>query len=132
MTTQQPRKPSTEETASQPSDEVTVTGHAPVVGAEKAEAAPAKKFTIVMHHAFAFEDDTTYGEKVQVVPAPGVREQRAVEQAGGLLFSTYGEAQAFVEKAHSYAEKNGELAGHYAKRAIDGAWIYIPRREAVA
>jgi hypothetical protein len=93
----------------------------------------ADKWTVVQHSAMAAKGDATFARGLESSLVTTAADRTRVEQAGGLLFDSYGEAEDFCDTAMypnpDYLGLVPQAAGTFSDLTVDGLKIYIPVRE---
>ena len=90
------------------------------------------KYTVVQHSAYGYQQKPGWEQGLETRRVSKVKDQQAIEKAGGLLLNTYGEAEDFAEQAMYPPGVEGlypAAAGTFASLKIDGLAIYIPVRQ---
>lgn len=93
-----------------------------------------EKWAIVQHSGFGYSEDPTFRQGLEPKLVTKVTEQRLVEQAGGLLFDGYNEAEDFCDTAMYPPGALGlvpQARGTFSDKEIAGLKIYVPVRTVV-
>ena len=94
----------------------------------------AEKYTVVQHSGYGYKQNPQFRLAVESRRCVKNADIRQVMRAGGLLFDTYDEAEAFCKKANYPPGNNGlipTVRGQFSQMMVDDLKIYIPVREAV-
>lgn len=88
-----------------------------------------KKYTIVQHSAMGYKKDTCFAKGLESRSVVTPASQKRVQEAGGLLFDEWEEAEAYAEK-EMYQPDNKSLIpnapGTFSKHQVEGLALYIP------
>lgn len=92
------------------------------------------QWTIVRHSAYGYQGGPQFKRAVETRGILLAGEARIVQKAGGVLFSTYREAEEFAFSA-SYPEGNSGIipaaGGTFSDKEIDGLRVYVPVRKVI-
>lgn len=86
-------------------------------------------FTITQHSGWAYRKDPQFRRGLQVMNITGSREVRAVEDAGGLLFTDYMAAENFAHRVSyppTYAGVIPLAPGDFSTILIGGCAVWVP------
>lgn len=87
------------------------------------------RYTAVQHSAYGYGGDPTFMSGLESRCLDTQAEVKRVAGAGGMLFPTYEEAEAYCER-EMYEGNNGLLPhapGTFSDKKVDDLRIYVPR-----
>jgi hypothetical protein len=93
-----------------------------------------EKWTIVQHSGFGYAGKEGFKQATETRKISTAGELKIVKRAGGVLFSTYREAEEFSEKANypdGYNSLYPAVKGTFSSKKVDGLAIYVPFKVAV-
>lgn len=87
------------------------------------------KYTIVRHSAMEHKKDTTFSKGLEVKSVTSKAEEKRVQEAGGVLFDDWNEADDYAQNEMYQPSNLGLIPcapGTFSKHAIGGLPIYVP------
>lgn len=90
------------------------------------------KWTVVQHSGYGYGGHPGFAKAIETRQLDNLADQTKVLRAGGLLFNTWQEADAYETKVNCGGDDKGlpypEAPGTFSDFEIDGLRIYLPPR----
>jgi hypothetical protein len=87
------------------------------------------RYTVVQHSAWAGKGDPQFRRAVEEAVVTEAIDHAKVKKAGGVLFTTYGEAADYAMEQNYPPEVKGitpRCRGTFARSKVGGRAIYVP------
>jgi hypothetical protein len=95
-----------------------------------------EKWTLVQHSAYGYGEKPGWEKAVETRQITTPAELKRVQDAGGMIFDSYGEADD-QEMKSNYPEGTGDkimypsVLGTFSDKQLDGLKIYVPARQVI-